>query len=242
MADIVFRFDFGDSYRTQQPVVDEVVARFPTTLTLTVLSISISSIIGIALGVISAIKQYTKLDVSLTVVALVFNSIPGFWLALMMILFFSVTLSFLPTSGIGTWQHMVMPIASLSIGGIAGIMRITRSAMLETIRQDYIRTARAKGAKEKTVIMRHAIRNALMPIITVLGMNFAFMLGGSIITEQIFSLPGLGQYVITGIREKNDPVVLTCTLFLAALFCIIMLVLDIVYTLVDPRIRSRFMK
>ena len=239
---IVTEFDFGDSYRTRQPVVDEVLTRFPTTLKLTIISIVLSSAIGISLGILSAIRQYSKLDITCTVVALVCCSVPGFWLSLMMILLFAVKLAWLPTSGAGGWEHMLMPITVLTITGVAGTMRITRSAMLETIRQDYIRTARAKGASEKIVIWRHALKNALMPVITVLGMDFASMLGGSIITESIFSLPGLGQYVITGIREKNDPVVLSCTLFLATLFCLIVLALDLIYAVIDPRIKARFIK
>lgn len=242
IVDIVTKFDFGVSYKTGQPVVNEILLRFPTTFKLASISIVISSFFGIMLGIFSAIKQYSVLDTSLTVLALVFAAVPSFWLALMLILLFSVTWGFLPTSGYGTWQHMVLPVITLSVGGIAGIMRITRSAMLETIRQDYIRTARAKGASEKIVIWKHALKNALLPVITVLGMSFAGQLGGAVIVETIFALPGIGQYMVTAIRSKNDPVVLTGTLFLATLFCVIILILDILYALIDPRIRARFVK
>lgn len=242
VINIVTKFDFGVSYKSGKPVVDEILLRFPMTFKLASISIVISAFFGILLGIFSAVKQYTALDTSLTVLALLFAAVPSFWLALMLILVFAVTWKILPTSGYGTVQHMILPIITLSVGGIAGIMRITRSAMLETIRQDYIRTARAKGATEKIVIWRHALKNALLPVVTVLGMSFAGQLGGAVITETIFALPGIGQYMVTAIRAKDDPVVLTGTLFLAALFCLIVLLLDIIYALIDPRIRARFIK
>ena len=242
VINIVTKFDFGVSYKSGKPVVDEILLRFPMTFKLASISIVISAFFGILLGIFSAVKQYTALDTSLTVLALLFAAVPSFWLALMLILVFAVTWKILPTSGYGTVQHMILPIITLSVGGIAGIMRITRSAMLETIRQDYIRTARAKGATEKIVIWRHALKNALLPVVTVLGMSFAGQLGGAVIPETIFALPGIGQYMVTAIRAKDDPVVLTGTLFLAALFCLIVLLLDIIYALIDPRIRARFIK
>jgi peptide/nickel transport system permease protein len=242
ITNIVTKFDFGVSYRTMQPVAQELLVRFPTTLQLAVTSIVVSATFGVSIGVLAAIRQYSKLDISLTVLALFFAAIPGFWLALMLILIFAVRLGWLPTSGFGTWKHMILPTITLSIGGIAGIMRITRSAMLETIRQDYIRTARAKGVVEKVVIWRHAIRNALMPVITVLGLEFAGLLGGAIIAETIFNVPGVGAYVVAGIREKNAPVVLSSTILLASTFCLIVLILDIIYALIDPRVKARFIK
>lgn len=236
----VLHGDFGTSYRTNQPVISEIKVRFPTTFKLAMLSMLISATIGITLGIISAVKQYSPLDTTLTVLALLFAAIPGFWLGLMLIWIFAVTLGVLPTSGADSWKSLILPLVTLSAGGIASLLRITRSAMLETIRQDYIRTARAKGASERVVILRHALKNALLPVITVLGMNFSGMLGGAVIAETVFSMPGIGQYIITGIRQKNDPVVLSCTLMLASLFCIIMLLIDIIYGFVDPRVKARF--
>ncbi len=236
----VLHGDFGTSYRTNQPVINEIKVRFPTTFKLAMLSMLISATIGITLGIISAVKQYSPLDTTLTVLALLFAAIPGFWLGLMLIWIFAVTLGVLPTSGADSWKSLILPLVTLSAGGIASLLRITRSAMLETIRQDYIRTARAKGANEQTVILRHALKNALLPVVTVLGMNFSGMLGGAVIAETVFSMPGIGQYIITGIRQKNDPVVLSCTLLLASLFCIIMLLIDIIYGFVDPRVKARF--
>ncbi|MBC8536236.1 ABC transporter permease subunit [Feifania hominis] len=235
----ILKGDFGTSYRSKQPVVDEIATRFPTTLKLALFSMLISAAIGITLGVVSAVKQYSPLDTTLTVLALFFAAVPGFWLGLMLIMFFAVTLGILPTSGMDSWRSMILPLITLSAGGIASLLRITRSAMLETIRQDYIRTARAKGASEKIVILRHALKNALLPVITVLGMNFSGMLGGAVIAETVFAMPGVGQYVVEGIRQKNDPVVLTSTLLLATLFCLIMLAIDIIYAFVDPRIKAR---
>lgn len=236
----VCRLDFGNSYRSGQPVVKEIAVRFPTTLKLALLSMLVSATFGISLGIISAVKQYSPLDTTMTILALLFAAVPGFWLGLMLIWIFAVNLHILPTSGADTWRHLILPLATLSFGGIAGLLRITRSAMLETIRQDYIRTARAKGAEEKIVIIRHALTNALLPVITVLGMNFSGMLGGAVIAETVFAMPGVGQYIVQAIRQKDDPVVLSCTLMLATLNCLIMLLVDIIYAFVDPRIKARF--
>ena len=236
----VLRLDFGESYRSGQPVIREIGVRFPTTLKLALLSMLVSATVGITLGVVSAVKQYSPLDTTMTILALLFAAVPGFWLGLMLIWIFAVNLQLLPTSGADSWQSLIMPLATLSFGGIASLLRITRSAMLETIRQDYIRTARAKGASEKIVIIRHALTNALLPVITVLGMNFSGMLGGAVIAETVFAMPGVGQYIVQAIRQKDDPVVLSCTLLLATLNCLIMLLVDIIYAFVDPRIKARF--
>lgn len=242
IKDIVTKFDFGTSYRTQQPVMQEIMMRFPTTLKLALLSILFSTLLGTTLGIISAVKQYSMLDTVLSVTALAFAAIPSFWLSLTLIRFFAVKWSLLPTSGAETWLHFILPLLSISIGGTASMLRMTRSAMLETIRADYIRTARAKGASEKRVIISHALKNALLPVITVAGMNFGGLLGGAVITETVFSMPGVGMYLVTAIRQKNLPVVLSSTLFLAALFCLVMLGVDLLYAAIDPRIREKFKK
>ncbi len=242
IKDIVLHFDFGDSYRTRTPVFNEILSRFPNTLALALGSIALSSILGISLGVISAVRQYSFSDGFLTVVAMFFAAIPGFWLGLMLMLLFSLHLGWLPTSGIGSWRHFVLPVMTLALGGAAGLLRLTRSTMLETVRQDYIRTARSKGATEGMVIWRHALKNALLPVITSLGMNFGASLGGAIIIETVFGMPGLGTHIVNAIRQKDVPVVMGSTLFLAALFCLIMLAVDILYGFIDPRIRSRFEK
>ncbi len=242
IKDIVVRFDFGDSYRTRTPVFTEILARFPNTLLLALGSIALSSILGISLGVVSAVRQYSFVDGFMTVVAMFFAAIPGFWLGLMLMLLFSLQLGWLPTSGVDSWRHYVLPVLTLALGGAAGLLRLTRSTMLETVRQDYIRTARSKGAGESRVIWRHALKNALLPVVTSLGMNFGASLGGAIIIETVFGMPGLGTHIVNAIRQKDVPVVMGSTLFLAALFCLIMLAVDILYGFIDPRIRSRFAK
>jgi len=238
----VFRLDFGKSYRTSQPVFDEIWRRFPNTLALALMSVLFSSLIGITLGVIAAIKQYTLTDNVFTVLAMFFASMPGFWLGMNLILIFSLYLGWMPTSGIGSWRNFVLPVATLSVSGAGGLLRLTRSTMLEVIRQDYIRTARAKGATNRMVIMKHALKNALLPIITIMAMSFGGLLGGAVIVETVFSIPGLGTHVVSAIRMKDVPVVMSTTIFLAAMFCLIMLVVDIAYAFIDPRIRAKYSK
>ena len=172
--------------------------------------------------------------------AMFFAAIPGFWLGMMLIYFFSYKIPIFPTHGADSWDGFVLPIITMTLGGAASLLRLTRSTMLETIRADYIRTARAKGASQKIVIWRHALKNALLPIITVLGMQFGGLLGGAVITETVFAIPGLGMHIVTAIRQKDVPVVMSGTLFLAALFCIIMLLVDLLYAFIDPRIRAKY--
>lgn len=234
--------DFGRSYRTDKPVFEEIFLRFPTSLKLALFGVLSSVIIGIPLGILSAVKQYSAVDVLSTISAMFMASIPGFWLGLMMILLFSLKLGWLPSNGAGSIAHFVMPTITLAVPSAAGILRLTRSTMLETIRQDYIRTARAKGAAERTIIWKHSLKNALLPVITVVGMNFGFLLGGTILTEAVYSMPGIGTLMITAIRMKDIPQVMAAVIFLAALFCIIMLVVDLIYAYIDPRIRARYVK
>lgn len=235
--------DFGHSYRSGQPVFDEIFARFPVTLTLAGLSILVVVIVGITLGIISAVKQYSILDYLLTVLSMLSASIPAFWLGLMMMLYFSLYLGILPSYGVEDgWRSFVMPVIALSLPATAELTRMTRSAMLETIRQDYIRTARAKGLMERAVIWRHALKNALMPIITVIGSNFGSLLGGSVVIETVFSLPGLGSLIVTSIRTKDVPQVMAGTLFIALIFCIVLLIVDVAYAFIDPRVRTRYIK
>lgn len=242
LKDIVLHFDFGDSYRTRTPVFNEILQRFPYTFYLALGSIALSSIIGISLGILSAVKQYSFVDSFFTVMAMFFAAIPGFWFGLMLMLLFSLKLGWLPSSGVDSFASFVLPTVTLSLSGAAGLMRLTRSTMLETVRQDYIRTARAKGASERTVIWKHALKNALLPVITSLGMDFGASLGGAIIIETVFGMPGLGTYIVTSIRQKDIPAVLAATLLLSVLFCIIMLVVDLLYAFIDPRIKAKYAK
>ena len=232
--------DFGNSYSTGKPVFTEIFARFPTTLIIAVIGVAGAALIGIPIGVLSAVKQYSIIDGFSTAMALLLAAIPGFWLGLMLVLFFSLYLGWLPATGIGTWRHYILPAITISLPGAAWILRMTRTTMLETIRQDYMRMARAKGATEKRVIWGHALKNALLPVITSLGMGFGSMLGGTILIESVFAMPGLGTLVVNAIRSKDVPVVMGSVIFLAALFCIIMLIVDLIYAFVDPRIKARY--
>lgn len=242
MKNMLTSFDFGDSYRTGQPVFNEILARFPTTFWLALWTMIISAVIGIALGIISAVKQYSVLDNVLTTLAMLLSAIPGFWLGLMLMLIFALQLGLLPSSGVADWTGYILPVLTLSLGGAATQMRLTRSTMLETIRADYIRTARSKGAPEKVVISKHALKNALLPVITAMGMNFGASLGGAVIIETVFGVPGLGMLIVNSIRQKDTPTVMAATLFLAVLFCLVMLVVDILYAYIDPRIKAKYQK
>lgn len=199
-------------------------------------------LLGVPLGILSAVKQYSFLDVLNSVVAMFLSAIPAFWLGLLSILLFALKLRLLPSDGADTASAFILPIVTLALPGAAELLRLTRSTMLEIIRQDYIRTARAKGASERIVIWRHALRNATLPIITVAGMYFGSLLGGSVITESVFSMPGVGSLTITAIRSKDIPQVMACVLLMAALFCLIMLLVDLLYAFLDPRIRARYTK
>lgn len=240
MKNLIFHFDFGESYRTGKPVFDSILSRFPTTFWLALWSMILSSIIGIGFGIVSAVKQYSAIDNALTTLAMLLSAMPGFWLGLMLMMLFSLKLGLLPSSGIDTWAGYVLPVVTLSLGAAASQMRLTRSTMLETIRMDYIRTAKSKGAPEKIVILKHALKNALLPVITSMGMSFGGSLGGAVIIETVFGLPGVGMLIVDSIRQKDVPMVMAATIFLAVLFCLVMLVVDILYAYIDPRIKAKY--
>jgi len=235
----VTRLDFGESYRSGRPVFEEILAKFPTTLALALLAIVTMSILGLPLGILSAVRQYSILDYSLTVGSLLLASMPGFFLALMLILVFSLKLGLLPSMGSGSLLHYVLPVFTLALPNAAYLARIMRTSMLETLRQDYIRTAKAKGADQGRVITRHALKPALMPLITVLGMNFAWLLGGALITEMIYGLPGIGSIIVKAVRMQDVPVIMAVAVFLAVLYKLIMLAVDIIQAVVDPRLKAR---
>ncbi len=234
------RGDFGLSYRSQQPVMDEILARFPATLNLAFWSSVIMVIIAIPVGIVSAVRQYSILDYIVTVISYILTSMPSFWLGLILILAFSLHLGWLPATGVETWKHYILPCITLAAALIASTIRMTRSSMLEVIRSDYIRTARSKGVSEGKVIFKHALRNALLPIITLVGMNFATMLGGTMIIESVFAMPGLGQMTIIAIRMKDTPLVIASVVFVAILISIVNLIIDILYTYIDPRLRTEY--
>ncbi len=234
------KFDFGTSFLTGAPVRDEILARLPRTVTLGVASIIVAFGIGIPLGVISAVHQNGWGDRISMIVALLGVSIPTFWMALLFVLLFSLKLGWFPASGIGTWQHYVLPTGSLCFGGIATQARQSRSSMLEVIRSDYVVTARSKGLSQLEVILKHALPNALNPIITLAGTNLAVIFGGSIVIENVFSFPGIGQYMITAINQRDYPIVRGCVVMLAIVFAVIMLLVDLCYAFNDPRIKARY--
>lgn len=240
VKDILMKLDFGTSYNTRRPVFSEIKTRFPTTFLLAILSVLISNGLGIPLGIVSAVKQYTILDRIATALSLVGVSIPNFWQGLMSIILFSVWLGWLPASGSYGPEYWILPALTLGTSSTATIMRMTRSSMLEVIRQDYIRTARAKGQTEFKVIVKHALKNALIPIITVSGMQFGALLGGSVLVETVFAIPGLGKYMIDAIKQRDFPVVQGSVLFIAIVFSFANLLIDILYGFIDPRIKSQF--
>lgn len=242
IKDIVLHFNLGVSYQTREPVINDIMAKFPNTLKLTIFSMSLSAIIGISFGIISAVKQYSALDHICVVTALVFACIPGFWLGLMLMMLFSLKLGWLPSYGAESLKNFILPTLTVSMTSAAGLLRLTRSAMLETIRQEYIRTAKAKGASKKRIIIKHALRNALMPVVTTLGTSFGASLGGAIIAETVFAMPGMGTLITTAIRQKDIPMVMGSTLFLAVLFSLIILLVDILYVVIDPRIMDKYKK
>ena len=239
----VLQGDFGVSYRSQQSVLLEISARLPVTVKLALSSIIVISVLGILLGVISAVKQYSFIDKFLTVFSMCAAAVPSFWLGLMLMLLFSLNLGWLPSYGVTSgWKSYIMPVIALSLPSLAEIIRMTRSAMLDTIHQDYIRTARAKGMTERKVILGQALKNALLPIITVIGANFGSLLGGSVVIETVFALPGLGNMVVSSIRTKDIPQVMAGTMIIALMFCIILLIMDVAYAFIDPRIRTSYIK
>lgn len=207
VTNIVTKGDFGNSYHTEKPVSGSIAERFPVTLKLAIISIVIAVGFGVPFGVISATRQYSLADNAVTTFSLVFAAIPGFWLALMFIICFSVQLKLFPASGYKHWNCWVLPALSAGLSFVATITRMTRSSMLDVVRQDYITTARAKGVAEGTVIRKHALRNALIPIITVIGFQFGILVSGSVIVETIFNMPGMGSLMMSAINNKDYPVI-----------------------------------
>jgi peptide/nickel transport system permease protein len=239
---IVFKFDFGISWRTKNPVFQDILPRIPVSLTLASFGIIFATLFGIPLGVISAVKQNTIGDNALRVIATILVAVPTFLLAMLLILGFASGLGWLPASGAASLASYILPV--ITCGGPYGcaILRITRSTMLEEIRQDYVRTAKAKGVPVNVVTYKHALRNALLPVVTTVGQNFGAILGGSVVAETVFSLPGIGSLVILGIRSKDTPTVIASVLLISVFFALIMLVVDLLYAFIDPRIKAKYAK
>ena len=242
----VIQGDLGISWRYGVPVAEELAVRIPNTLRLAAISVLIMSLIGIPMGLISAVKQYSLWDHLMLFAALLLTSIPTFWLALMMMIKFSLELRWLPASmpvyGAVTWKHWVLPVFMCAANLTASLVRTTRSHMLEVIRSDFVRTARAKGATEFRVIAYHALRNVMMPVVTLVGINFNLLMGGTVITEQVFGVSGVGSLLISSVRTKDVPMAMGCILFIAVMIGLVNLAVDYFYVLVTPRLRSRYEK
>ncbi len=231
--------DFGRSIRHGEPAFDLVVERMPATFELAGAALLIALCLAIPAGIVSAVRRNTALDYAATVVALFGQSMPTFWLGIMLILIFSVNLNLLPSSGRGTLEHLLLPAVTLGLFTTARITRLTRSGMLDALGQDYIRTARAKGVADRPVVWKHALKNAAIPIVTIVGIELGTLLGGSVITETIFAWPGVGRLSVQAIYNRDYPVVQAAVFLLASTFVLVNLVVDVLYTYLDPRIRLR---
>ena len=236
IKNIVVHQDLGTSYSTRRPVLDEIMTVFPNTVKLATAAIIIAVILGTFLGIVSAVKQNSLLDNAVMVLALIGTSAPIFWIGILMIILFSVNLGWLPPSGFGSFKQLIMPALALGMQSTAVVARMTRSSMLEVIRQDFVKTARAKGQKESVVIMKHVFRNALIPVITVVGLQFGTLLGGAMLTEVVFSIPGVGRLMIEAIKQRDFPIVQGSVLFVAACFSLVNLAVDLLYAVVDPKV------
>jgi ABC-type dipeptide/oligopeptide/nickel transport system permease component len=235
----VFRGDFGQSFQYRAPALAVVLERLPATIQLTLCAMALTIAVGVGIGIVAAVRRGTGYDYAGTVLTVLGQSLPSFWLGIMLILLFGVTLRWLPTSGFRDWTHLVLPSVTLAAYPTALVARLTRSSMLEILSHEYIRTGRAKGLAEKAVILRHAFRNATIPVLTVIGLQIGTLLGGAVITESVFAWPGMGKLVVDAIFFRDFPVVQTILILSATIFVLINLLVDALYTVVDPRIRYR---
>ncbi|WP_459837432.1 nickel ABC transporter permease [Halanaerobaculum tunisiense] len=233
----IFKFDFGKSFTSNRPVLDIIMERVPATAQLTIGAMIFAILVGVTAGVVSAVFPNSIWDYLFMLFAMVGISMPVYFLGMILIWIFALNLDLLPVGGYGSWQHLILP--SVALGGLqaARIARMTRSSMLEVINKDYIKTARAKGLAEKVVILKHGLRNALIPVITVIGTQLGFLLGGAVLTETTFSWPGLGRLAVDAVMKRDFPLIQGTVLFLATIFIVINLIVDVSYGFLDPRIR-----
>ena len=240
MKDLL-RGDLGNSYKSGRPVFEEIMSRFPATLELTFWGMLLAVGLSLPIGIISATRQYSFMDNASMIFALVATAIPNFWLGLMLIIVFALNLGVLPSGGNNAgFASLILPVITLATACMANIARTTRSSMLEVIRADYIRTAKAKGVSKNKVINKHALKNALIPVITVIGLQFGQLLGGSVLTETVFAWPGVGTYLVNSIKAKYTPAVLGCVIIFSICFSIVNLAVDLLYAFIDPRIKSKY--
>ncbi len=240
VRDLFLQGNMGTSYKSGLPVMKEITSALPSTIRLSLAAITIAILIGIPIGIISATKQYSFFDNFTMILGLIGISMPVFWLGLLLILLFSVRLGWFPPSGLTSFRHVVLPAFTLGTQSIAVFARMTRSSMLEVIRQDYIRTVRAKGQTETKITLDHVLRNALVPIVTVVGIQFGNLLGGAVLCETIFSINGVGRLMVDAIKQRDFPVVQGGVLFISLAFCLINLLIDIAYSFLDPKIKSQY--
>ncbi|MDD4088061.1 MAG: ABC transporter permease [Tissierellia bacterium] len=238
IGNIILHGDFGKSLTSKEPVADLMGERFVNTLILAACGIFLAIIIGIPLGIISAIKQNSVIDLITMGFSILGVSMPIFWVSLILILVFSVNLKLLPATGSGTILHLILPSIAIGLNSMAVIARMTRSSILEVLRQDYIRTADAKGMSYRTVIIKHALRNAMIPIITTIGIQFGYLLGGAVLTETVFVYPGIGRLLVNSINRRDYTTVQGCMLVITGLFVILNTVIDLLYHFLDPRIKN----
>lgn len=231
------RGDFGTSIRSRRPVLREVADRLPATAELALAALAIAVAVGVTLGVLAAVYQRTWIDGLAIAVALVGVSVPVFWSGFVLMLVFALDLGWLPASGRGTWRHLVLPAVTVGVSSAAFIARITRGAVLETLAQDYVRTAHAKGVARGRVIVRHALRNALLPIVTVVGLQLGGLLGGAVLTETVFAWPGVGRMLVDAIVARDLPLVQGAVLVVSLLFILVNLAVDLSYAAINPRVR-----
>ena len=237
---IVSKGDFGNSYKSGQPVFQEIFKRFPVSLNLAICGMIGSCIFGIPLGILSAVKQNTTTDNIISVIAMAVVAMPSFWVAMVLVLVLSLRLRLLPSSGATSLKHYIMPMITIALANGCSVLRITRSSMLDVIRMDYLKTAKAKGVPNRVVVWKHAFGNALLPVITTVGTIFGSLLGGAIICETVFTMPGIGALIVSSIKSKDIPMVLASLIFLSAVYSLVMLSVDLLYAFVDPRIKAKY--
>lgn len=244
IKDIVTKGDLGTSYSNKRSVTKQVVERIPITFKFALIGCLITVALGLPFGIISATKQYSAADYSVTVFSLIFASMPQFWMGLMFIIIFALKLKWLPASMPSAAEipikFWILPALTIGLSPVATITRLTRSSMLDVVRQDYIRTARAKGLPEGTIVRKHMLKNGLIPVITVIGINLGVLIAGSVVVENIFSIPGLGMLITNAVARQDYPIIQGCVLILAAMVCVINLLTDLVYGFVDPRIMAQY--
>lgn len=242
LKDIVTKGSFGQSYSTKLDVFDELWPRFLVTLRLAILVLILSISIGVPLGILSAVKQNSLMDTIPTMIAFFLAAVPSFVVGILLMYIFALKLNWFPSFGLKSAKHYVLPVIAATICELSAYLRFTKSSMLEAIRQDYVRTARAKGVAERTVIWKHALKNALLPVVTSIGMRFGCLLAGMVTTEQLFSIPGVGSLIVESISTKDEPMIIGCAVMVSICFTLLMIGVDVIYAFIDPRIRAKYSK